>query len=319
MRERPTRAMIEQAAEWATQLDGAEASDADRQAFRAWYDAHPLHRLVFDRMAGIGARFEGLDQAQRKAIGAIEKEGGLTGRRIAGGLAAIALAVGLGAAASHTYSLRSLWPDHRVPVGEQREIALEDGSRLKADTGASFDVSVGEGERKVLLFRGQIMANVAPDRVRPFVIETREGTATALGTVYAVRRENERTIVTVLESHVRLCPANAVCRTLAAGERAAMRADGIQATERVDPELAGQWATGWIEAHDQPVVELLLELSRYCAAPIRFDEGELAGLRVTGSYPLNKPEAALRSIASATGLRVTIIADGAIQIARPPD
>lgn len=319
MRERPTRAMIEQAAKWVTQLDGAEASDADRQAFRAWYDAHPLHRLVFDRMAGIGARFEGLDQPQRKAIGAVEKEGGLTWRRIAGGLAVIALAVGLGAAASQTYALRSLWPDHRIPLGEQREIALQDGSRLVADTGTSFNVSSGGGERKLLLFRGQLMASVAPDRVRPFVIETREGTATALGTVYTVRRETERTIVTVLESHVRLCPAKADCRTLAAGERAAMRADGIEATEHVDPELAGQWATGWIEAHDQPVAELLAELSRYRAAPVRFDEGELAGLRVTGSYPLNKPEAALRSIASATGLRMTMIADGAIQIALPSD
>jgi transmembrane sensor len=317
MSERPTPAMVEQAAEWAAQLDDPGTDATHREAFRKWYDEHPLHRMVFDRMGGIDARFERLDRAERNALGVIEKREGLTGRRIAGGLAGLALLVGLGAAANQSYALRSLSPDHRIAVGEQRVIALADGSRLVADTGTRFDGFSGNGERDLLLFNGQIEARVAPDKSRPFVIQTREGTATAVGTVYSVRRENGLTTVTVIESRVRLCPASAACRTLAAGERATMSADGIGPIQRVDPELADLWTTGWIEAHDRPVAQLLIELSRYRAAPIHFDAQELAGLRVTGSYPLKDPEATLRSIAGATGLRMTIDAEGVIRIARP--
>lgn len=305
--------MIEQAAHWAALLDGQEATEEVRSACSAWCAEHPLHRTAFDRIAGIEARFDALDLAQRRALASGLRPA--NGRRgIAGGLACLALIVGIGWMASRTMMLRALWPDHVTAVGEQQTLALADGSRLIADTGTRFDGYGTRGERKVMLFDGQVLARVAPDPARPFVVETREGRATALGTVYAVRRDGGRTIVTVIESRVEICPVRADCRTLLAGQSAAMTADGIGAIKTVDPEAAMLWTSGWIEVHDMPVSQIVKELQRYRSAPIQCDPARLSRVRVTGSFPLSRPDQALRSIAGATGLNVVTGADGSMAL-----
>lgn len=303
--------MIEQAAHWATLLDGEGVTDEDRSACSAWCAEHPLHRMAFERIAGIDARFDALDPAQRRTLASGVRPA--TGPRgIAGGLACLALIVGTGWMASRTMAVRAFWPDHVTEIGEQRTLALGDGSRLVADTGTRLDAFGSTGERKVILFEGQVLARVAHDPARPFVVETRDGRAIALGTVYSVKREGERTIVTVIESRVKLCPAQARCRTLLAGQRAAMTAEGVAAIEAVDPEVAALWTSGWIEVHDRPVSQVLKELQRYRSGPIHFDPTKLAGVRVTGSFPLSRPDEALRAIASTTGLEVATGTDGSI-------
>jgi transmembrane sensor len=305
--------MIEQAAEWAALLDDVSATEADRDACTEWCAEHPLHRAAFERIGGISARFDALDPAQKRTISVVNRPAGST-KRIAGGLACLALLAGTGWMASQTIAVRSFWPDYSTGIGEQRTLILADGSQLVADTSTRFDGFSEVGERKVLLFAGQVMARVARDPRRPFVVETAEGRATALGTVYSVKRDNGRTIVTVVESRVRLCPARAACRTLAAGARAAMTADGVSEIERVDPEGAALWTSGWIEVHDVAVSYVLAELQRYHAVPIRYDPARLGQVRVTGSFPLNRPEDALRSIASVTGLKVATGSNGALVI-----
>jgi len=316
--DRPSPLIVARAAEWAALFDDVTVTDADKAAFERWCAEHPQHRPTFERMAGVVARFDGLDLIERRTIAAVDS-GRRLRRRVAGGMACLALLLAGGLAARQSYAVRVLWPDQRTGAGEQRQLALADGSRLTADTRTRFDDLRNGDTREILLFEGQLMAEVSRDPARPFVIRTREGTATALGTAYSVRRDGAgRSVVTVIESRVRLCPAKAAdhCRTLFAGQRAAITPDAIGPVETVDPEIAALWTTGWIEVHDRPLPDLLGELARYRPAPIRFDASELAAVRVTGSYPLTDPDAALRSIAAAGALRIEQASDGAITLRR---
>lgn len=312
---RPAANVIEQAAEWAALLDDARAGEDDRRACDDWCSQDPMHRLAFERMGGITARFTALDEAQKRALVPQSKTSNVM-PRLAGGLACLSLLMGSMWLATTNFTLRALWPDHVTATGQQLALTMPDGSELIADTATRFSGYDAQRKRQVMLFEGQVMATVAPDPGSPFSIVTREGSASALGTRYSVQTADKRTIVTVIESRVRLCPRTGECRVLSAGQRAWMTRDQIGPTENVDPELAALWSTGWIEAHDRPLVEVLEQLSRYSPAGITYDARELTGITVTGSYPLIRPDAALQSIAETAGISLTRSTNGRMTISR---
>ncbi len=310
-RREPTPGMVKRASMWAARLDGEESCLADRRAFDLWCAEDPRHREVYSRMTGLDDRLAALDQTSRSALSAsLEKP-----KRRSSPVGAVTAVVALlmaGWVGTQNLAFRSLTPDVRTKAGEQRSMKLPDGSVLVADTATALDI----GRREVLLFDGRVLATVAADPGRPFVVRTAEGRATALGTRYTVQRENHVTRVTVIESRVEICPNKGACRTLSAGEQVEMNSGGIGPIRRVDPVQTSLWSTGWAELDDRPLPEFLAELSRYSAAPIRYDADRLADVRVTGSYPLTDPEASLRAISTGFALTLETAPDGSLTISR---
>jgi transmembrane sensor len=256
-------------------------------------------------MRGLDARFDGTDPSGREVIGQLLTRRPKRARRIGGALAVLLLAGG-GWLAGQSFALRGLLPDYRTTAGEQRTVNLADGSRLTIDTDGAASVRLDRAARTVSLFHGQVLAQVAHDRARPFVVATTDGTATALGTQFTVRRIDKGTMVTVIESRVRACASTpGACLDLMPGQRAWMDRGGIRRMADVDAETAGAWAEGWLAADDRPVADVLAELNRYRAVPVRFDPAALAGVRVSGSFPLRDTDQALSGIARATGLRLS--------------
>ncbi|AHE56400.1 FecR family protein [Sphingomonas sanxanigenens] len=313
---RPTPDIVRRAAEWAAELDDARVAAARRDACEAWCAEDQRHRLAFDRMRLIGGRFEGLDPVGRNALARVGRAT-THGKRAAGGLLAIALlAVGGGWLAMQSFTLRSLLPDHRTAPGEQRPVILADGSRLDLDTGTAVSLRESGSARRIDLYEGRLMAEVMRDRDRPFTIVTHDGTATALGTRFSVRREGRATIVTVIESRVRVCPGAETggpnCRDLGAGERALIRRGAVRRMAPVGVEQASAWTKGWLEADDMPIAEALAELNRYRTRPARIASTTSRDIRITGSFSLTDSDASLRAIAATNGLIVTPTADGVV-------
>lgn len=53
---------------------------------------------------------------------------------------------------------------------------------MTLDAGSAADVIFEAGRRRVVLHRGETLVEVAHDAQRPFVVETQQGSARALGT-----------------------------------------------------------------------------------------------------------------------------------------
>lgn len=268
----PSPEMIAQAAHWAAQLATDEAPQSDLDACEAWCRKNPLHRLALQRMRGFDAQFAQADTIGRATLETVLDQRARRPRRIAGAALALALLGGGGWLAAQTWIVQGWFPDDTTARGEQRKVTLADGSALTIDTDAALTFRRSDRQRRVLLFRGQILARVAKDHARPFVIETRDGTATAHGTAFTVRRDQHATIVTVIESRVRACPAKADashCADLLPGDRARMERGTLTFMERVNPTMAVAWAEGWLTADDQPVAQVLAELNRYRRQPVR--------------------------------------------------
>lgn len=314
--------IVAKAAEWAVELDGDAPAEVVA-ACEAWCAEHPLHRRTLDRMRGIEARLEGLDQQARTAL---RRTTGTPARRKrtigAGAVAAVAgVALLTGWFGLQSRAFQGLSPQYQTARGEQRTLALADGSTLVLDTASAASADLDADARRVELFRGQVFAQVAPDRKAPFTVRTSAGEVTALGTAFIVRDEGNETYVTVVESRVRACRKTLMteptCVDLGAGERARLSRSGVARLTAVDVREASAWTTGWLEADDRPVSEVLDILNRYRDRPVAFDRQALSGLRVTGSYPLKDTDRALEAISGATGLRVT--RDGGETAIRPAD
>ncbi len=309
--------MIEQAAYWAAQLATDEATQDDRNACDDWCREHPLHRLAMDRMRGLDAQFDSTDRIGRETIETI-LEGKSHKSRWQGGLTlGLALLAAGGWFAAQSMTVRAWFPDYETVRGEQREITLADGSGVTIDTNGAIDFRRDGDRRTVTLFRGRILARVAKDKARPFVVETRDGTVTARGTAFIVSRDDDATVVSVIESVVRACLETARpqdCVDLSPGEQVRMAQGRVERLGQTDPETAGLWAEGWLAADDQPVVQVLNELNRYRQRPVRFDPGELEEVTVSGSFPLADTDRALDGIARSTGLHLSRTRDGVLAI-----
>ncbi len=309
----PTRRMVEEAARWHARLGDERNTAKERRDFEAWRAASPAHALAFDRLAGLSERIGGGTDIERRALKRMltrRRRGAATG---AAAILALALA---GWAAWSQPAVQIALAEERTAPGAVREIALPDDSRLFLGTRSAVNLDMATDRRTVRLLAGEVMATVAKGRPVPFVVETEDGRATALGTAYSVRRTGEGTVVTVVESRVLACPRSGKgCLTLSAGERARLTGAAAERLPPVDPEQAAAWTRGWLAVDDLPLPEVLSELNRYRAEPVRFDPRALAHLRVSARLPVTDTERALTSLAAALPIRLERGAAGTAAIA----
>ncbi len=290
------------AATWHVRLED-DATDADRAAFEAWRARDPRHGVAFDGMTGLLKRFEGLAAAPAKAALVADRSERVLRRRLQVGavLSVAMIALGL------TLSVRSgAFADFRTPVGRIQTVQLVDGSRLTLDTDTAVENRFRTAGRRLRLVRGQVSAEVAHDPTRPFVIETPDGTVTALGTRFTVRMISDGVEVSVQQSSVRACAKDGDCVVVQAGETTRLRRTGLETPVRAT-DAAVTWTEGVLFAEDRPLVEVLDQLSRYRRGGLHYDRKALAAIRVTAALPLDDTDRALTALEQSLPIRTRTV------------
>lgn len=125
-------------------------------------------------------------------------------RKLGGGLASVMLACGLALFMGNRFMPVDYWlADQRTATGEQRTVRLADNTLIQLNTHSAIDVRFDATQRRVILQDGEIFIETGShEDPRPFIVETRDGRMRALGTRFLVRREDEGTLLGVLESAV---------------------------------------------------------------------------------------------------------------------
>ena len=295
-----TEHIIQQAANWLTRLHDEDVSESERQAFNAWCQADPRHAVAIERMRALWGSFDTLPaQPARVALNRAFAP------RPARGVQAMAV---LGLVLCGWLGLEQLpvWmADQRTGVGERLQIALADGSQLQLNSNSAVDVRFDGHQRVVELLQGELWVDVAKDARRPFVVRTDQGTATALGTRYLVKRAPDgTTVVTVIESTVAVKGDTNEGVKVMAGQRSILdhgRAEPPQAIDDTDPDA---WTRGLLKVNDQPLSDVLQTLASYRHGLVRFDPQALRGLRVSGVFKLDDTAAALAALADNLPIQV---------------
>lgn len=252
--------------------------------------------------------------------------------------AAVALAV-LAVAAAGVVALDPAWRTerHATAIGEQRTVALADGSRLTLDTATDVRVRWHLRSRQVDLLQGRARFDVAPSALRPLQVTAGSVQVRVVGTVFDVQRGTG-----AQAAHAQAVPARSPVRVAVLQGRVEVRdtASGAQAAWVLGPGqrlLAGVavpgavepfdasrpdhpavgWAQGRLVFDRMPLREALAEVQRYRSAPIRLHGDErLARQAVSGVFDAMRTDQLLDLLPSALGVRVQRHPDGSVDVSR---
>ncbi|MDF3834067.1 FecR domain-containing protein, partial [Cupriavidus basilensis] len=275
-----------------------------------WRAANPEHERAWLRLQAVGDKLHGVPR--EVARGTLLAPRGAappaTRRKALGLLGLLALAGGSACLVRETETWQLALADHHSAVGELRDVMLPDGTRILLNTASAIDVDYDDGERRVVLRAGEILVNTAPDPApvyRPFLVQTREGTARALGTRFTVRQQDGASSIAVLEGTVMVKPAQPGAREVRidAGQQTALRS-GAALPPRPADEDAAAWSRRMLVAERMRVADLLAELARYRPGVLRCDAG-VAEMRVSGVFPLADTDRALANLT--LGLPVALV------------
>ncbi|MGE3711534.1 MAG: FecR domain-containing protein [Hyphomicrobiaceae bacterium] len=194
--------------------------------------------------------------------------------------------------------------DYSTGTAEVRQIRLEDGSTVYLGAGSAMKLAFAPGSRRVALLAGQAYFEVAPDRTRPFTVESGDVETTVLGTAFDVRMLSSGVAVAVGHGRVAVAgsPEAKAPDQLGPGDWTRLSRDGRR--ERGTGAAAGAWRQGNMIVSDVLVADVVDELRRYYGGKIVLLNGDLASRRVTGVYRLADPIEALRAVAEAHGATV---------------
>ena len=194
---------------------------------------------------------------------------------------------------------------------------LSDGSQLLLDARSRVNLDFTPAYRQVRLLDGAVTVSVAPDARRPFLVQTAEGTVRALGTRYMVRQQAQRTVVVVHEHEVEVETMSGAHGTVRAGTGArfdALRMD----TPRAELMAEAAWEAGWIDVRGRPLAEVIAALRPYRSGSLRISMAA-GGLPVSGHFPLDDTDAALRSLQESMPIHIRRYTPGTCRSTSRPE
>lgn len=185
--------------------------------------------------------------------------------------------------------------DYSTGYSQTKEVQLQDGSVVQLAPRSAVAIQFTKTSRAVTLLRGQALFTVQHNAQVPFTVKIGAVTATDLGTVFDVARDDHHTTVAVKEGSSRVsAPGDlAAYQDLYAGDW--LRVTGhVTQTGKQNPDMVGAWATGLLVARSMRVADFVTALRPWSQRHIFVLDKRLAEKRVTGVYNVHDPMRALR-------------------------
>lgn len=313
--------LFSEANAWFFRLQSDDLTPAERAAFAEWLARSPAHA---DAWAGLQTLLRDLKEPARAAyaesrIAPARRPAAAGVRRFAMAMAVLLAVGGLGV--WHGPMLyQNAVADQVTSAGQRRTLTLPDGSTadMNGDTALAFDFQ--NGARRVRILRGEAWFRVTRDPDRPFVVDGGAGAARVLGTQFSVRREDDRTTVTVGEGLVEVAAyRNAAHRNadshapwpdsvrLHPGESAEAGPHGLTGPRPADPAVAFAWRQGQIVFRQQSLASVIAALNRQWPGRVVLLNGEAAERVVSGVFALDRPDAVFDALERGLGVRATRI------------
>jgi transmembrane sensor len=288
--------VLDAAIAWQLSLDSGDGSAVEQQEFAKWLASDEEHARAWRQLGMLDQRFSVAAGPARAAL--LQSRHGIRQRvrKLGRGLASIVLVCGLGLFAGERYVPIHYWlADQRTATGEQRTLKLDDGTSINLNTHSAIDVRFDEQRRLIVLQEGEILVETGHDDSRPFYVQTRDGSLRALGTRFIVKREDDATRLSVLQSAVAAQPeALHQEHVFKAGQQVLMRSDGLGPLLAVTP-ATDAWTRGMLVVDNARLGDVIEELGRYRTGHLGVDDN-VADLRITGSFPLHDTTLALNAL-----------------------
>ncbi|MCP5432744.1 MAG: FecR domain-containing protein [Alphaproteobacteria bacterium] len=320
--------IAEAAAAWFVRLQDEAVGEDEAAKFEDWLRQSARHRRAYEHVQAIWGDL-GAFEAELRERYAVAPDGApvprgmpapalpaarrpraaaATGWRIAAALVALCLVGAL-----YWGFGRAPRPANEIVTGlaEQTTTRLDDGSIVHLNAKSRIATAYTPSSRRVRLLEGEAYFEVAKDKERPFVVETKGGNVEAVGTAFNVNLLTERVTVAVAEGTVKIAGASrsalSVRRwdmTASAGELVSWTQDGPSPKLRVPVQEVATWRARRFVFNEKPLSEVVAEFNRYSREPIRIGSSALRDLKLSGVFEADDSAALLSALEWATGVRV---------------
>lgn len=298
----PADAVVRQAIAWWVRLQSGLADGGEREACHAWLAQDPAHREAWARLESIGRDARRVPAALAHA--ALESPA-MPGRRAV--LRNVLTLAGVGVAGWAGYRhapWQRLAADLSTGIGERRAVAVADGLRITLNSDSALRLRLQGSARGIHLLRGEILVSAQPrPGAAPVRVDTGHGVVLAGSARFDVRRTPQGARLGVYEGSVALLRDGQATQAAGAGER--LSYGGLDGVERqvADPDRLA-WIDGLVVAKDWRLDHFADHLARQRVGVIRVDPA-VAGLRLSGVFPLDDAERALKALEPALPITVT--------------
>jgi transmembrane sensor len=342
------RQIYEEASEWIVELRAGDVDHGARERLDAWLRTSPQHIQAFLELAGLWEECSDPDLDQRNSkellmarardsINIIALESATPpqaplqsplaetreaetriSRRVAW-RPALAASIISCAIAFGTY----LYIQHGIyatGVGEQRTVALEDGSSLQLNSRSRVRVRYSQHERDVDLIEGQALFHVAKDAAKPFIVRSDSTRVRAVGTQFDVYRKADGTTITVVEGRVAVyeksardpdppvvIPDRAIPPSIVlvdSGEQVTATPSAVTQPKHADVSVITAWSHRELVFDSTPLADVALEFNRYNARQLVVHDAQLEQFHVTGIFSSTDPASLVRFLRAQPGIDV---------------
>lgn len=332
---------LAEASVWIAKLHGETRGREIEDGLRRWLQAHPENARAFELATEVWE-----ESVQLRTVVPFRPLSHVEHRPRWGGMAAAFAGV------AAAIIIVVLWFQNvgvvATAVGEQRQLVLEDGTRVFLNTDTRIVVKYDEQLRRVELQRGEALFNVAKRPDWPFVVTAGDRQVKALGTSFVVRKDVERVAVTLVEGSVLVSPVvptlpelvqptisapaaieqapatvapdaakSAGAYKLAAGQRLTFDAGAATKLDTPSIEKTTAWRRGQIILDDTPLQAAVIEMNRYNETKLVVAEPEAALLSINGLFQAGDSTHFANAVAQSYGLVVIERGDEIVLSGKP--
>ncbi|HTC52808.1 MAG TPA: FecR domain-containing protein [Steroidobacteraceae bacterium] len=223
------------------------------------------------------------------------------------GLAASLLALG---AFAWLYLSGPMITEYSTAVGEQRTVALADGSTVFINTDSQVRVALSRNLRRVELSRGEALFSVSHDPGRPFEVHALQGVTTAVGTQFDVELTRGGAAVSVLEGTVTVGASGTATPALPVAVSAGSgvgytQAGAVSELRPAEVNRIQGWRSQRIVFNDIALDTALAEYNRYTRTPIVLSDPALGSRHINGVFHIGDEAAFLSAMEQGLHLKAT--------------
>ncbi|MBS4080909.1 FecR domain-containing protein [Pseudomonas rustica] len=301
--------VTEQAIDWMVKLRAGTPDARLQERFNAWLLMDRAHRQAWDtlqeRLGDTFKPFRTLDQrlpgqaGEARQVLLKPQASRRDALRVIAGLGLLGGGLLLG---SKTQLGESLLADLHTARGHRQNFNLADGSRLSLNAESAVDLRFNDRQRLVILRRGELVIDVAPDANRPLIVRTAEGEMRALGTRFLVAQEADASRLVVLQHSVEARLFDGTTRVVKEGQAALLSTRNITLASD-DERGRAEWLNGRLNVLDESLEQVIDALRPYHRGFLRVAP-EVRGLRVQGVFPLDAPDRTLDALAETLPIRI---------------
>ena len=303
-------AIIERACDWYVRHRGGPLSSAEKDAFLAWLRASQLNMAEYLELVRLRSGLKDVlptlqfDRAELLQRARAELRENLVSLPMKGSAEVASRAPSpplprpwhtrsfAATAATLVTIVIAVWTVNfyrgvnRISVsrGEQRTVQLPDGSTMHLNARSKVSVRYSKTERLIELDDGQALFEVAKDASRRFRVHAGSADVVAVGTQFDVYRKPTGVTVTVVEGKVQVVERDRPI-PLSAGEQVRVASDGTpRVAHHADVRAATSWMRRELIFKGEPLSQVVEELNRYIAVPVRIEDEELRAMRVRAVF-----------------------------------